>query len=74
MWEFMNNKNATETAKKINSVYDQDVITDHQVCNWFSKFHSGNKLLRDEPRPGCSSDIDQDALRELLECNQYKST
>ena len=30
--------------------------------------------LRDEPRPGNSSDLDQDSLRELLQCNQRKST
>ena len=30
-WEFRNNKNATETAKKISSVYGQGIITDYQV-------------------------------------------
>ena len=40
---------------------------------WFSKFHSGNMSLRDEPRPGHSSDLDQDALRELVKCNPHKS-
>ena len=35
----------------------------------FSKFHSGDASLRDEPRPSCSSDFDQDALRELVEFN-----
>ena len=34
--ELKNNKSTTETAKKICSTQDQDVITD-----WFSKFHSG---------------------------------
>ena len=74
LWEFKNNKNATETAKKICSVYGQGVITDRQVRNWFSKFRSGDTSLRDEPRPGRSSDLDQDALRELVECNPRKST
>ena len=31
LWEFENNKNDTEMAKKICSVYDQGVLTDHQV-------------------------------------------
>ena len=30
-------------------------------------------VLRNEPRPGCSSDLDQDALRELVEYNLHKS-
>ena len=68
LWEFKNNKNATETAKKICSIYGQCVITDCQEQNWFSKFHSGNMLLRNEPRLGYSSDSDQDASRQLMEC------
>ena len=71
--EFKNNKNTTETAKKICSVYGQGIITDHQDLNWFSKFYSGDTSSRDEPRPGYSYD-DQDAKRELLKCNVCKST
>ena len=59
MWQFKNYKNAVETAKKISSVYGQDVITDCQVCNWFSKFPSSDTSMRHELRPGCSSDLDQ---------------
>ena len=35
------------------------------VENWFSKFHSDDMSLRDESRPGCLSDLNQDALRKL---------
>ena len=72
--EFKNNKNAKETAKKMYSVYGQGVIIDCQVWKWFSKFYSSDMSLRDEPRPRHSSDLNQDALRELLKCNPYKST
>ena len=71
LWEFKNNKNI---AKKICSVCTQGVITDHQVRNWFSKFHSGDTALRDKLKPGCSLDLDQEALRDLVECNPLKST
>ena len=30
--------------------------------------------LRNKPRPECSSDFNQDTLRELVECNLCKST
>ena len=59
-WEFKNNKNAAETVKKICNVSGQSVFTDHKVQNCFSKFHSA---LGEEPRPGCSSVLDQDDLR-----------
>ena len=51
MWEIKNNKNATETAKEICTVYGQGDITDHQVQNWFSKFCLDSMLFRDEPKP-----------------------
>ena len=38
LWEFKNNKTASETAKKISSVYAQRVVSDRQVRNWFFKF------------------------------------
>ena len=73
--KFTNNKKkATETVKKTCSVYGQVVITDRQVRNWFSKFRFGNTSLKDERRPGCSLDYDQDALRELVKCNLRKTT
>ena len=31
LWEFKNNKNATETAKKISSIHGHRVITDCQI-------------------------------------------
>ena len=76
IWTFKNNINATETAKKNSNayVYVLSVITDHKVPNWFSKFPSEDTSLRDEPRLGRSSDLDEDILRELVECNPRKSS
>ena len=73
LWQFKNNKNIIETAKKI-CVYDQGVIIEHQVQNRFSKFHSDNTSLKNELWPGRSSDLDQYALRKLVECNLHRST
>ena len=47
-WEFENNKNATETTKKISGIHSQGVITEYQDRNRFSSFHSINTSLRDE--------------------------
>ena len=57
--KFKNNTNFIETVKKISSVKGQRVITDHSVQNGFSKFCSGDISLRN----------DEEALRELVECN-----
>ena len=74
LWEFKQGNNATETAEEICSVYGKDIITDRAVRNWFVKFCSGDTSLKDEPRPGRSSDFDDDALKALLEYNPCQST
>ena len=65
-----NNKNDAETVERISCVFGQGVINDSPGRNWFSKFCSGDTQLRNEPRPRCSSELDQNALRELIECNR----
>ena len=30
--------------------------------------------MRNEPIPGCSPNLDQDAYKELVECNLHKSS
>ena len=74
LWLLKKNKDVTETVKKMSSVNDEGVITDHQVGNWFSKFCSGDTLLRDDLRLERSSDVEQDALTDIVEYNQRKST
>ena len=38
----------------------------------FLKFHSGDRSWRDEPRPVCLSDLNQNSFRELVEYNLHK--
>ena len=68
-WEYKNNKIATETFKKIFIVDDQGVMIDCK-SETFSKFISSNMI----ERPEHTLDLNQDALRELVECNLHKST
>ena len=58
LWLFNDNKNALETDKKLCSVNNQGVITDHQDRKQFTKNYSDDSPLRDE----CLSDFDQDNL------------
>ena len=74
LWEFKKDKNATEAAEKICSVYGEGVNTDFQVRNWFSMFSSCDALSRDEPIQRHSLDFVQYILRELEECNPHIST
>ena len=74
LWEFKQGNNATETAEKICSVYGEGTITDQAVGNWLVKFRSGDTSLKDEPRPGRSSNFHAEALKSLVECNARQGT
>lgn len=41
IWEFKQGNSAKATAEKICSIYDEDLISDRTVRNWFVKFHFG---------------------------------
>lgn len=56
LWEFKQGNNTMETYV----VYGQEVISDWQVKNCFAKFHFGELLLENEPRPKHSSDFDDE--------------
>ena len=55
-------------------MYGEGTITDWAVRNWFVKFRSGDKSLKDELRPGRLSDFNAEALKSLVECNACQST
>ena len=74
LWDLKQGKNATETAEKICSVYGEGTITDRAVQNWFVKFRFGDTSLKDEPRPGRSSEFDAEAFNSLVDCNARQST
>ncbi|XP_067126777.1 histone-lysine N-methyltransferase SETMAR-like [Centruroides vittatus] len=74
LWEFKLGNNATETTKKICNVYGSGVISDRAVRKWFTKFRSGDFSLKDEERPGRSSDFDDDVLKVLIEQNPRQMT
>ena len=58
LWEFTNSKNTTEIAKK--TCKDKVSLLTAKSETGFQSF---NILLKDEPKSGCSLDLNQDALR-----------
>ena len=71
---FYNNKPASDIAKKMYSFYVQGFRTNRHNRNRISKFISGNTLKKNgENSTRRPSGIDQDALREMDECNCTKS-
>ena len=74
LWKFNQGNSAKATAEKICSVYGEGLISDRAVRNWFAKFRSGDTSLKDEPRVGRSSNLDDNLLKTTLEQNPRRST
>ena len=72
IWKFKNNIKPIETVKNVVVFMAKVSLLTEKFVN-DSKFPSSDKSLRNELRPGWSSDIDQNALRKLVECKQCKS-
>lgn len=66
LYEFRRGSNATEAVKNICSVYG-DVISVRKCQEWFTKFRSDNFDLKDIPRSGRPSELDNDALTSVVE-------
>ena len=69
LWEFIQENGVAETARKICSIYGQDIITNQLARNWFTKFRSGDLTFENKPKPEHSLDIDEDALRTFIKNN-----
>ena len=52
LYYFKKGKNATETQKKICTVYGEGAVTDRTCQKWFAKFRAGDFLLDNAPLPG----------------------
>ena len=74
LWEFKQGSSSRVTAQKLCSVCGEGVITDRAVRNWFIKFRSGDTNLKDEPRTGRPSFVDDDILKAILEENPRQTT
>ena len=58
LYYFRKGKNAVQARKKLNYVYGEKSLTECQ--NWFARFRSGDFDLKDAPRSGCPTEVDDD--------------
>ncbi|KZC14045.1 hypothetical protein WN55_06478, partial [Dufourea novaeangliae] len=52
LFYYRKGKNAVQTRKKLCAMYGEDVLTERQYQNWFSKFRSSNFDVKDALRFG----------------------
>src|SRR4051812_1485117 len=69
LYEFELGHNAAFAARNICTVLGKGTVAERRCRFWFSRFHSGDKSLQDQPRAGSPVECDIAALRHLVEDN-----
>ena len=59
-----------QARKKLYYVYGEKSLTERQCRNWFARFRSGDFDLKDAPRSGRSTEVDDDKIKAMIENNR----
>ena len=67
-------KKAVQARKKLYDVHGKKSLTEHLCQNWFARFRSGDFDLKDAPRSGRPTEVDDDKIRAMIENNRHSTT
>lgn len=67
LFEFRLGNKAVDAHRHLCQAFGEDVASLKTCYNWYSRFASGDYAVEDKPRSGRPSEVDNDALRELVE-------
>ena len=74
LYYFRKVKNAVQARKKLYDVYGEKSLTERQCQNWFARFRSGDFDLKDSPRSGRPTEVDDDKIKAMIENNKCSTT
>ena len=74
LFYYRKGKNATQSCKKICSVYGADAVDDSTCRKWFRRFREGNFDVKDASRPGRPSTTDDDEIKTLITADRHTTT
>ena len=74
LYYFRKGKKAIQARKKLYDVYDGNSLTERQCQNWFARFRSEDFDLKDAPRSGRPTEVDDDKIKEMIENNRRSTT
>ena len=73
-YDFRAGLNGAGSYQRLCAAFGSGIICYRTVLNWFRRFASGDFEIEDKPRPGRPSEIDDQALLELVEANTRLTT
>ena len=74
LYYFRKGKNAVQARKKLYDVYGEISLTERQCQNWFARFRSGDFHLKDAPRSGRPTEVDDNKIKAMIKNNQRITT
>ena len=74
LYYFRKGKNAVQAQKKLYDVYGEKSLTERQCQNWFARFRSGDFDLKDAPRSGRPTEVNDDKIKAMIENNRRSTT
>lgn len=60
-----------QARKKLCDVYDGNSLTERQCQRWFARFRSGDFDIKDAPRSGRPTIVDDDKIKAMLKANRH---
>ena len=67
-------KHAVQARKKLFDVYGKKSLTERQCQNWLSRLSSGHFDLKNAPRRGRPTKVDDDKIKAMIKNNQPRTT
>ncbi|XP_018337512.1 PREDICTED: histone-lysine N-methyltransferase SETMAR-like [Trachymyrmex septentrionalis] len=74
LFYFRKGKNARQACEKLRKVYGVDALKERQCQNWFKKFRAGDFNLKDAPRSGRPTEVDDDKMEAFIKSNSRYTT
>ena len=74
LYYFRKGKIVGQVRKKLYDVYGKNSLTERQCQNWFPRFRSGEFDLKDAPRSGRPTEVDDDKIKAMIENNRRSTT
>ena len=74
LYYIRNGKNVAQARKNLYDVYGEKSWTERQCQNWFARFRSGDFNLKDAPRSGHPTEVDDDKIKAMIENNRRSTT
>ena len=74
LYYFRKGKNAVQARKKLYDVYGEKSLTERQWQNSFACFRSGDFDLKNAPRSGRPTEVDDGKIKAMIENNRRSMT